>query len=345
MPHSMPLYRFHVPARPLAAGLLVALVLSACGTPAESESAATAPITLHNCDRDVTVDHSPERAVSLNQGTTELLLALGLEGRVVGSATWTEPVRADLAAANADVPVLAEGTPSFESVLDQEPDFVIGLYNEIFTNEMVAPRDRFEELGVPTYLSPTSCDPEGTVLEDPVELEGIYGEVADVARIFGVPESGEKLVRQLRARVAAARKKVDGLDLPGNFSVMFWFGQTESPYVAGSTGSPAIMARALGIANAYDDVDSLWPQVSWEDVLQRDPSMIVMADLTREGPGQSMKSKVDFVIGDPAVKELGAVQSQRWLPMRGTELNITISTVEGIEKLADALLAQYGGRS
>lgn len=331
------------PLRPAFAGVLAVLCLGACGGPAPTEPAASDPVVLHNCDRDVTVPMPPERAVSLNQGSTELLLALGLQDRVVGSATWTEPVRADLAGANERVPQLADGTPSFESVLDQEPDFVIGLYNEIFTDEMVAPRDRFEELGVPTYLSPTSCDPEGTVLEEPVALEDVYGEVTDVARIFGVPERGEKLVGQLRERVAAAKQKVDGLDLPKDFSVLFWFGQNESPYVAGSTGSPAIMARALGIENAYDDVDSLWPQVSWEDVLRRDPSLLVMADLTREGPGQSMESKVDFVTTDPAVRELAAVRDRSWIGMRGTELNMTISTVDGIEKLADALVEWYGG--
>lgn len=346
MPISLLPSHSSVPMRPAAAGLLAAaLLLTGCGSPAATKSAGSDPVVVHNCDRDVTVTVPPERAVSLTQGTTELLLALGLQERVVGSATWTEPVRGDLAAANKQVPRLADDTPSFESVLAQEPDFVIGLYNEIFTDERVASRDRFEELGVPTYLSPTSCDPEGTVLEEPVELEDIYGEITEVARIFGVPERGEKLVARLRQRVAAARQKVAGLDLPQDFSVMFWFGQTESPYVAGSAGSPAIMARELGIDNAYGDVDSLWPQVSWEDVLDRNPSMIVMADLTREGPGQSMKSKVDFVISDPALKQLAAMGDRNWIGMRGTELNITISTIDGIEKVADALAARYGGAS
>ncbi len=60
--------------------------------------------TVHNCGRDVVIDAPPARAVSLNQGSTEILLSLGLADRVVGTATWTDPVRADLAAANARVP-------------------------------------------------------------------------------------------------------------------------------------------------------------------------------------------------------------------------------------------------
>ncbi|SDC33532.1 ABC transporter substrate-binding protein [Actinokineospora iranica] len=318
------------------------MVLTGCGSTAADHRGAPAGVVLDNCGRQTAVEQPPRRAVSLNQGSTELLLALGLADRIAGSATWTEPVRADLAEANARVPRLADGTPSLESVLTVEPDFVIGLYHAMFTDERVATRDRFQELGVPTYLSPTSCLPESAVLDKPVELADIYREVLDVARIFGVPERGDALVARLRERVARAQERVAALKLQADFSAVFWFGQTESPYMAGSTGSPAIMARALGIRNAYADVASLWPQVSWEDVLRRDPDLIVLADLTREGPGQSMKSKVDFLTADPAVRQLGAVQATRWLPMRGTELNITISTVDGIEKLADTLVRLHG---
>lgn len=328
----------------VAAGVAATLALASCGisdSDADSTPAAGA-VSIHNCDRNVTVAAPPERVVSLNQGTTELLLALGLGGRIVGSATWTEPVRADLAEAEAQVPRLAEGTPSFESVLATEPDFVIGLYNAIFTDDRVATRDRFAELGIPTWLSPTSCFPESKVLDEAVELDDIFGEVTDIAEIFGVPERGEQLVAELRARVDAAQSAVADLDLPEDYSALFWFGQNESPYMAGSTGAPAIMARTLGIENTYGDIDSLWPQVSWEDVLERSPDLLVMADLTREGPGQSMASKIDHITGDKAISQLPAVQSERWLPMRGTELNITISTVDGIEKLAAKLTEIHG---
>lgn len=339
----MPRFGF-APAHPLtrtAVAVVAGLALTSCGTSAATQT-TPATVTLRNCDREVAIEEPPKRVVSLNQGTTELLLALGLADRVVGSATWTEPVRPDLAEANQRVPRLSDDTPAFESVLSLEPDLVVGLYQAMFTDERVASRERFDELGVATYLSPTSCQPEGAPLAEPVQLEDVYREITDIATIFGVPQRGERLVAELRSRVAAARQQVDGLTLPPGFSVMFWFGQTDSPYVAGATGSPAIMARELGLTNAYDAAASMWPQVSWEDVLKRDPDLIVMADLTREGPGQSMASKVAFVRGHPAVRQLDAVRQEKWMALRGTELNITISTVDGIEKLADELVTRYG---
>ncbi|SNR68916.1 iron complex transport system substrate-binding protein [Haloechinothrix alba] len=337
----------HRAATPLAALLVAALTLAGCAGQATSDGITDPgndadPVTLSNCDQQVTVEEPPERAVSLNQGTTELMLALGLEDRMVGTATWTDPIREDLAEANDQVPRLADDTPSFESVLDTEPDFVIGAYHAMFTDGRVAPRERFEELGVPTYLSPSSCEPEAAELDEPVELEDLYGEIADVAEIFGVPERGEDLIDELRERVGEAVDRVRRADVPESTSVMFWFAQTDAPYMAGATGAPAAMTRELGVDNSYSDVDSMWPQVNWEDVLDRDPDLLVLGDLTRDGEGQSVESKTGFLENDPAVSELSVVDDQRWMPMTGSELNITIRTVDGIESLADTLVELHG---
>ncbi|MEB3372188.1 ABC transporter substrate-binding protein [Saccharopolyspora mangrovi] len=312
--------------------LLCATALAACSAPA-TESAPPR-VSFPNCDGQVSVSEPPERAVSLNQSTTEIMLSLGLADRMVGTATWTDPVDPALAAENARVPKLSDKNPSFESVLATEPDVVLGAYRAVFTDEGVAARERFAELGVPTYLSPSNCLPEEAPLGDPVELDDIYREVREIATLFDVEERGEALVAQLQQRVAAAQRKAPSIK---DTSVLFWFARTESPYMAGSTGSPAIMTRALGVRNAYDDVRSMWPQVSWEDVLARDPDLLVLGDLTRDGEGDSLAAKQQFLRTDPAMSQLPAVRVGRWMSMTGTEMNVSLRTITGIERLADRL--------
>ncbi|GAB2675229.1 ABC transporter substrate-binding protein [Saccharopolyspora gloriosae] len=327
-------------ARSLRLGLvaLAAAVLVSCAAPADDTIRGEAATTVRNCDTDVTVEAPPRRAVSLNQSTTEIMLALGLADRMVGTATWTDPVDPALAEANSRVPRLADNNPSFESVLGTEPDFVLGAYKAVFTDEGVADRERFGELGVPTYLSPSNCFPEEAPLPKPVELDDIYREVQEIADLFGVPERGHALTEQLRGRVAAAQRKVAGLDSRAETSVLFWFARTESPYMAGSTGSPAVMTRALGVRNAYADISSMWPQVSWEDVLARDPDLLVLGDLTRDGEGDGLAAKTRFLHEDPAVSRLAAVRDGHLMGMTGTELNVSMRTVRGIERLADRLV-------
>jgi iron complex transport system substrate-binding protein len=50
------------------------------------------PLTIENCGVAVTFAAAPERTVSLDQDSTEILLSLGLEERMVGTASWTDPV-------------------------------------------------------------------------------------------------------------------------------------------------------------------------------------------------------------------------------------------------------------
>lgn len=315
--------------------LLCATAITACSAP--STESAPPRVSLPNCDGQVSVAEPPRRAVSLNQSTTEIMLALGLADRMVGTATWTDPVDPALADENARVPRLSDNNPSFESVLATEPDVVLGAYQAVFTDEGVADRQRFTELGVPTYLSPSNCMPEEAPLAEPVELDDIYREVREIAAIFEVPDRGEALVAQLQRRVAAAQRKVAGLS-EQDTSVLFWFARTESPYMAGATGAPAIMARTLGVRNAYAEVRSMWPQVSWEDVLARDPGLLVLGDLTRDGEGDGLAAKQRFLRTDPAVSRLAAVRENRTMGMTGTELNVSMRTVTGIERLADRLV-------
>ncbi|MGI8311440.1 ABC transporter substrate-binding protein [Saccharopolyspora hattusasensis] len=322
----------------LFAGVL-AIALCGCSAPPADEHAGGEPVSMRNCGQDVVVEAPPQRAVSLNQSTTEIMLSLGLQDRMVGTATWTDPVAPRLAAANEQVPRLAENAPSFESVLATEPDIVLGAYQAVFTDSMVASRERFEELGVPTYLSPSNCLPEEAPLGEPTELADIYREVQEIATIFGVQDRGAALVADMCARVAAAQARVADLPSRQKQSVLFWFARTEAPYVAGRTGSPGIMTRALGVRNAYDDVASMWPQVGWEDVLSRDPTLLVLGDLTRDQEGDSLQYKIDFLRTDPAVSQLDAVRGENWIPMSGTALNTSMRTVDGIEALADKLVA------
>ena len=47
------------------------------------------PFDLENCGLVQTIEDVPQRAVTMNQGATEVMLALGLEGSMVGHA-WLD---------------------------------------------------------------------------------------------------------------------------------------------------------------------------------------------------------------------------------------------------------------
>ncbi|MDX3382419.1 ABC transporter substrate-binding protein [Streptomyces niveiscabiei] len=333
-------------ARPAVLAAVSAVLVAGCGSssPASPEDESSGALTLTNCGEKVSVGSPPKRAVSLNQGTTEIMLSLGLADRMVGTATWTDPVSKGLEKENAKVERLADNAPSLERVLDAEPDFVAASFASTLGKGGVAPREQFEKLGVPTYLSPSDCvgkdnggDGDGARTQ-PLSIDTVYGEVLDLARIFGVEERGEKLVADLKERV---RKATSGLRAQ-DVTLLYWFANSQSPYLAGCCGAPGVITRALGAKNVFDDTKDEWPQVSWETVADRDPAVLVIGDLTRkQQTAETAAKKIAFLESNPVTRNMTAVRNKRYVLLSGQAMNPTIRTVEGIEKVA-AALRTYG---
>ncbi|MEU2291305.1 ABC transporter substrate-binding protein [Streptomyces bacillaris] len=334
------------PIRTAALLAAAAVLLSACGggtTTSSAEGGDRAdgfPLTLKNCGRTVTVKAPPQRAVSVDQGSTEILLSLGLADRLAGTATWSDPVMKGLEKANAGVERISENRPSSEKVLDKEPDFLSASFASTLAKGGVAPREQFEKLGVPTYISPADCigkDNSGGgdgARTAPLTMDSVYTEVRELSQVFGVPERGDALVKKLQERVAKATEGIDG----SKASLLYWFSDSKAPYLAGCCGAPGVITRELGAKNVFDDTHDEWPQISWETVADRNPDVLVIGDLSRTvQTAESAEKKIEFLESNPVTKTMDAVKNRRYVLLSGQAMNPTIRTVEGLERVAAGL--------
>ncbi|WP_166905404.1 ABC transporter substrate-binding protein [Mycobacterium sp. DL440] len=319
-------------------GVLLPVGCAQTAVPAAGTAAAPGyPLTVQNCGRQVVIDAPPQRAVSLNQGSTEILLSLGLADRMVGTATWTDPVRPGLEAENARVPRLAVNKPSLETVLDTEPDFVSASFGGTLGPGGVADHDQFAQLGVPAYLAPSDCEGKTSVNGDgarsaPFSMDAVYTEIRDLATIFDVTERGDRLIAQLRRRMDAVAAA------PSGVSMAFWFSDVRAPYFAGCCGSPGVIAGTVGARNVFADTTDEWPQVSWESVADRNPDVLVLGDLSRRTiDGDALVTKTEFLESNTLTRGLTAVQDHRYIVVNGADLNPSIRTVDGVEKVAKGL--------
>lgn len=317
-----------------AATVTLALTLSACGSGGDSDTAERkqAEATVTNCDRAVTIDKPIERAVAINQPAVEMLLSLGLEDRIVGVG-MNDEVLPELADAADKVTKFGKEFPSFETVLDEEPDFIYTTFNYTFTSEGIADRDKFEKLGVVTYQSPSECSGQDATQTDALTLDDMYAEIGDISTLFGVKDRGDTLVADLKKRAAEATVDLDAKDV----TLAWWYAATKTPYIAGCCGAPGIMTRGVGATNAFEDSKQLWPEISWESLLDRDPTVLVLADLARGGDGDSAADKIKFLESDPVASKLTAVKNKRYIILEGTTMDPSIRNVGGIEDLADGL--------
>lgn len=328
----------------------LAVTLTSCGGSSATPDASTAdkkaagyPVTLTSCGKKAEIKAPPQRAVSLDQGSTEILLSLGLADRMAGTGTWTDPVLKGLEKDNAKVDRLADSYPSFEKVLAKEPDFVTASFVATVSKGGVADRAKFAELGVPAYVSPSDCagkdnsgDGDGSRVKT-LTMDTVYGEIRDLAKAFGVEKRGERLTADLKGRVAKAEKEIRNADA-SDTKLLYWFANSDAPYIAGCCGAPGIITRELGVKNVFDDTREEWPQINWETVADRDPDVLVIGDLTRKSQtAESAKKKIEFLESNPVTKNLTAVKKKRYVLLSGQAMNPTIRTVDGIEQVAAAL--------
>ncbi|MGV0805698.1 ABC transporter substrate-binding protein [Mycolicibacterium setense] len=296
------------------------------------------PLTIENCGVKVTFDRPPQRAVSLYQSSTEILLALGLADRMVGTSTWFDPVLPELAADNDTVPRLADNDPGLETVLGVEPDLVTSASAHTFTSAVVADRSRFAQLGIPTYQSPSVCagaraDGETVTRTEPLTLHTLYREIRELAQIFDVQQRGQDLIDRLARRL-------DDIPATTDISVAFWFSGLRTPYLAGCCSAPGLYATELGATNVFADTREDWPEVSWEALADRNPDVLVLADLDRRRvDGDALESKETFLESNPVTRNMTAVRNKRYVVLSGSELDPGIREVDAVVKLAAGLKA------
>ncbi|WP_424889241.1 ABC transporter substrate-binding protein [Streptomyces sp. XH2] len=329
------------PAR-LGIALAVTLATAGCstaardGSRADAESATAASVT--SCGRQVSVAGPPKRAVALDQASTETLLELGLQDRMAGTANLKTKIPAQYEAAYAGVPVIAPKIATGEQLRAAGPDFVVAGSADLFTKDRAGTREELAALKVPTFVSAVDCPQRNPAGSTPFEL--LFSDYENLGKVFGVRERAGKLAAGQRAAVAkageSAAKAPRGKERP---TVVYLYSVFNGmPYVAGRSGLPSEMSRIIGAKNAFDDVNEDWPEVSWEEVAERDPDFIVIGDLSERGrPGDSASEKRAAMTGHPVVSKLAAVRENKILEVPGIELDPSVRSVHALGMLAEGM--------
>lgn len=287
------------------------------------------PVTVSDCGREVTVEAAPTRAITMNQGATEVLLALGLQDSMVGTAYLDDSVAPRWAPGYESVPVLSKEYPNQEAVLASKPDFVYGSYSSAFDEEAAGSMEGLQALGIASYVSPFGC--EDKMLRPEVSFEAVWREIDDIAAIFGVPDRAAALVTRQQAEVAAT-----GASQPGADVDVFWFDSGDrTPYAGTGGGAPELILDSVAARNIFSDIPGGWAEVSWEKVVAADPDVIVLVDAAWSTADEKKK----FLTTDPALKDLTAVKNKQYVVLPFSETTAGVRTADAVVALADQLAA------
>ena len=196
----------------------------------------------------------PRRIVSLAPSATEMLYALGLGDRVVGVTTFCRyPPEA------ARKPKIGNYLrPDVETILALRPDLVVA-EKSMIRQALSLPRLKLNVLEV-----------------DDSTIQGIYESIRAIGRATGAGARAEALCENIRAGLDSVRRRASPLGRP---RVMFVVGRTPGrieDLIA--AGGPSYLNEVIEIAggeNIFKDAATAYAKVSLEEVLARDPEVII----------------------------------------------------------------------
>lgn len=303
------------------------------GTDGESgaDGSSQASVTIENCGEEVAFDGRPERAVALDANTAEMMLALGLAERMVGVSGVDEEsdVLPELRDDLAKVPErIGDWQPSLEQILGTEPDIVVGGWGNGFYEETDVTPARLGELGIASYTITQTCPDR----DSGVSIEDVYTDMQNLGQVFGAEERAEELVRGYEARISEVRSTLpEDAEPPRAF--VYDSGEQEAMTAAEGSMANEIVGLA-GIENVFEDTASGqlrgWPTVGWEEVVERNPELIVVVDYGET----SAEQKLEFLKNNPALEEIEAIREENFATISLTDLSPGVRNAGAVEKLA-----------
>lgn len=326
----------------LLPALALVLTISACtGAPrveprvepraavVATDASAGFPVDISSCGHVSTLSAKPERVVTLSQGETEIVLALGGQHQLVGTAYLDDAVSPRWQAAYDKVPVLSPEYPTQEQLISVQPDLVLASYGSAFEAKGVGTRNELRQQGIESFVSPFGCLEKGQ--RAPASFENVWAEIDLVARALGVPGGAVRIREDQGRLLEQVSASGAGTDL-----TFFWYDSgTKTPYVGAGEGGPQLILDAVGGTNIFAGLPGSWAPGNWEAVLAADPDVIVVA----EASWDRAEAKIAYLKSDPVLRKLRAVQGHRFVTIPFSESTPGVRLAEGARSVSDQLLA------
>jgi iron complex transport system substrate-binding protein len=281
--------------------LAAALLLTACAT-----------TRTDGLNRTVKLHGTPQRIVSMAPSNTEILFAVGAGKQVVGRDHFSDYP--------AEVKSIKDiggsmGNYDTEAIVALHPDLVLA--GEINTPEQVA---SLQQLGLTVYYLP-----------NPTTLEGMFANLETVGQLTGHSSAAATLVNSLKLRVAAVDARIK--PVTSHPTVYYELDATDptKPYTAGpGTFVDLLIARAGG-NNVGSSLKGQWAQISMEQLVVANPSIIILGDSAYGTTPDSLKQRTGW-------GGLAAVQNGQIYPFDDNLVSRPgPRLVDGLEALAKLL--------
>jgi iron complex transport system substrate-binding protein len=199
----------------------------------------------------------PQRIVSLDASSTEILFAVGAGHQVV-AVDKDSNYPADVPRSSLDAT-----KPNVEAIAAYHPDLVVTAYD---ANGLTA---GLRKIGVHVLLEPA-----------PTTVDGAYTVWTDIGRATGHTDAAQRLVTSTKQSIATTVASVTHPARP----LRYYYELDQTYYTATSHTFIGALLGRFGMTDIADPADSKaaggYPQLSAEQVLATNPDLVFLADST-----------------------------------------------------------------
>lgn len=262
-------FQLHIPARmhraiALCTALLIIQVLSGCGSPGDDTGEpgidTTGRIALKDAiGEEIVLQQPAARVIGLAPNLTEMIYAVGGGNTVVGRSLYCDyPPEAQAVESVGDMLTL-----NYEKILDARPDLVL----MTFAGNSYASYRKLKELGINAFALKDST------------VDGVIAAIDTVGMLLGRNAEATRLTTQLRRTVDSIRTIAHA---PGTHPVSTFILIDKAPLMSASGGFLVESIEIAGGENIAKGGTTAYPLYSREELLRRDPEVILVPGTSRE---------------------------------------------------------------
>lgn len=288
-------------------------------------------VTIENFDLTTEYTEKPSAVITLTLNSAEIIAALGESDSIIGIAANNNVVEDVLpeyydSLSKCDFPeAINSGIPTLEGILGLSPDMMV-LNSYYFNVPVFGTTDDYKGNNINLYV------PEGSYVKNGT-IDNTYNDIRNLGKIFGKEDKAEEIISDMKARVDAVSDKVSGKD---KVKVMAFDSTNEDMLnVAGGTGLEQGLIELAGGENIFSDVDKQFGAVSYEEIISRDPEVIIIHEYTNDDT--DAQTKLDLLKNSPDLANVSAVKNDRIIIVPLFSINPGLQNVDFVEKLAKEL--------
>jgi len=292
-------------------------------------SLASSKVSVDSCNRTVSFDSPPQRAISNDVNLTEMMLVLGLSDKMVGYTgisgwkTLDEEMRLGVK----QLPELSPKYPTKEVLVGADADFFFAGWNYGMKVGGEVTPETLKPFGINVYELTESCI--HIMTKKKASMDDMYNDLLNLGLIFQIENRAKKLVDAYRSDLNNFTQKLEPIAAK---KVFVYDSGEDTPFTAGRYAMPTALIEAAGGINIMDDFQKSWGTVTWEEVIDRNPEVVVIVNYGKVTAEQKRK----FMMSNPAFANIDAVKNDRFVILEYVEATPGPRNIKAIKKLAKA---------